>query len=89
MIYVRFSNRPYEVKHFQTVRHCSVDVAHGLALLFGTAPVDWALGKSNKSHLHHYDGAWHMAQWHPWQDPWHPPWHLSDVVLRRPTSLVR
>ena len=32
---VRFSNRPFEVKHFQTVRHCSVDVAHGLALLFG------------------------------------------------------
>ena len=27
--------RPFEVKHFQTVRHCSVDVAHGLALLFG------------------------------------------------------
>jgi Resolvase, N terminal domain len=32
---VRFSNRPFEVKHFQTVRHCSVDVAHGLVLLFG------------------------------------------------------
>jgi hypothetical protein len=32
---VRFSNRPFEVKHFQTIRHCSVDVAHGLALLFG------------------------------------------------------
>jgi hypothetical protein len=31
----RFSNRPFEVKHFQTIRHCSVDVAHGLALLFG------------------------------------------------------
>jgi hypothetical protein len=30
-----FSNRPFEVKHFQTIRHCSVDVAHGLALLFG------------------------------------------------------
>ena len=23
------------VKHFQTIRRCSVDVAHGLALLFG------------------------------------------------------
>jgi hypothetical protein len=23
---VRFSNRPFEVKHFQTIRHCSVDV---------------------------------------------------------------
>src|SRR5215471_9889543 len=32
---VRFSNRPFEVKHFQTIRHCNVDVAHGLALLFG------------------------------------------------------
>src|SRR6516164_657292 len=30
----RFSNRPFEVKHFQTIRHCNVDVAHGLALLF-------------------------------------------------------
>src|ERR1039458_8257621 len=30
-----FSNRPFEVKHFQTIHHCSVDVAHGLALLFG------------------------------------------------------
>jgi hypothetical protein len=32
---VCFSNRPFEVKHFQTIRHCNVDVAHGLALLFG------------------------------------------------------
>ena len=24
---VCFSNRPFEVKHFQTIRHCSVDVA--------------------------------------------------------------
>src|ERR1039458_3260626 len=32
---VRFSNRPFGVKHFQTVHYCSVDVAHGLALLFG------------------------------------------------------
>jgi len=32
---IRFSNRPFEVKHFQTIRHCNVDVAHGLALLFG------------------------------------------------------
>src|SRR5665213_1960944 len=30
-----FSNRPFEVKHFQTIHHYSVDVAHGLALLFG------------------------------------------------------
>src|SRR5258707_382717 len=33
--YVRFSNRPFEVKHFQTIHHCSVDVARGLVLLYG------------------------------------------------------
>ena len=33
--YVYFSNRPFGVKHFQTIHQCSVDVAHGLALLFG------------------------------------------------------
>src|SRR5712672_4790316 len=32
---VRFSNRPFGVKHFQTIQHHSVDVAHGLVLLFG------------------------------------------------------
>ena len=32
---VRFFNRPVGVKHFQTIHHCSVDVAHGLVLLFG------------------------------------------------------
>src|ERR1035437_3905102 len=32
---VRFSNRPFRVKRFQTVHHYSVDVAHGLVLLFG------------------------------------------------------
>ena len=30
-----FSNRPFGVKRFQTIRHYSVDVAHGLVLLFG------------------------------------------------------
>ena len=30
-----FSNRPFGVKRFQTIHHCSVDVAHGLVLLFG------------------------------------------------------
>jgi hypothetical protein len=30
-----FSNRPVGVKHFQTIHRCGVDVAHGLALLFG------------------------------------------------------
>src|SRR5215813_6432715 len=33
--YVRFSNRPFEVKRFQTIHHSSVDVACGLVLLFG------------------------------------------------------
>ena len=32
---VRFSNRPSGIKHFQAIQHSSVDVAHGLALLFG------------------------------------------------------
>ena len=31
----RFSNWPFGVKRFQTVHHTRVDVAHGLALLFG------------------------------------------------------
>src|SRR5260370_10309881 len=29
--HVRFSNRPFGVKRFQTIHHHSVDVAHGLA----------------------------------------------------------
>src|ERR1700716_1573556 len=34
--HVCFSNRPFGVKHFQTIhQRCSVDVAHGLVLLFG------------------------------------------------------
>jgi hypothetical protein len=42
---VRFSNRPFEVKHFQTVRRCGVDVTHGLVLLFGigTKALVWDL----------------------------------------------
>ena len=42
--YVRFSNRPFGVKHFQAIHHHSIDVAHGLALLFGigtTALPSW------------------------------------------------
>ena len=34
-INVRFSNRPFGVKRFQTIHHYSVDVAHGLVLLYG------------------------------------------------------
>jgi hypothetical protein len=33
--HVRFSNRPIWVKRFQTVYDHSVDVTHGLVLLFG------------------------------------------------------
>jgi hypothetical protein len=33
--HVGFSNRPVWVKRFQTIHRYSVDVAHGLALLFG------------------------------------------------------
>ena len=33
--FVRFSNRPFGVKRFQAIHHCSVDVARGLVLLFG------------------------------------------------------
>src|ERR1700693_3467451 len=36
-----FSNRPFGVKHFQTIHHCNVDVARGLVLLFGIGA--WAL----------------------------------------------
>src|SRR3984885_6079908 len=34
-LFGRFSNRPVGVKRFQTIHHCSVDVARGLVLLFG------------------------------------------------------
>src|SRR5262249_26571481 len=34
----RFSNRPFGVKHFQTVDLCGVDVARRLALLFSNRP---------------------------------------------------
>jgi hypothetical protein len=35
----RFSNRPFGVKRFQTIHPCSVDVSHGLVLLFGIGTV--------------------------------------------------
>ena len=34
-VYVGFSDRPFGVKRFQTIHHYSVDVAHGLVLLYG------------------------------------------------------
>jgi hypothetical protein len=33
--HVHFSNRPVEVKRFQTIHGCGVDVARGLVLLYG------------------------------------------------------
>ena len=38
---VRFSNRPFEVKRFQAIHLCGVDVTRGLVLLFGIGT--WAL----------------------------------------------
>ena len=38
---VRFSNRPFGVKHFQTIHLSGVDVTRGLVLLFGIGT--WAL----------------------------------------------
>ena len=40
---VHFSNRPVGVKRFQTIHGCSVDVARGLALLYGigTSALVW------------------------------------------------
>jgi hypothetical protein len=42
-INVRFTNRPFGVKRFQTIHQCNVDVSRGLVLLFGigTWPLDW------------------------------------------------
>src|SRR5712672_3600319 len=40
-LHVCFSNRPFGVKHFQTIHQCGVDVARGLVLLFGIGT--WAL----------------------------------------------
>jgi hypothetical protein len=41
--YVRFSNRPFRVKRFQTIHDCGVNVARGLALLsgLGTKALVW------------------------------------------------
>src|SRR5467141_2332184 len=39
--HVRFSNRPFGVKHFQTIHQCGVDIARGLVLLFGIGT--WAV----------------------------------------------
>src|SRR5476649_1718119 len=56
--YVCFSNRPVGVKHFQTIHHYSVDVAHGLVLLFGIgtkALPSWDT-KTRRNNL--WDGLW-------------------------------
>src|SRR5450756_1961786 len=53
---VRFSNRPFEVKHFQTIHHCSVDVVHGLALLFGIGTKALPLWDSRTRRNNLWDG---------------------------------
>jgi hypothetical protein len=45
---VRFSNRPVGVEHFQAIRHCSVDVSRGLALLFGIGQGPSIMGSEDK-----------------------------------------
>ena len=51
--YVRSFNRPCGVKSFQAIRHSSVDVARGLALLFGigTEPLHHGIRGSGRTPL--------------------------------------
>ena len=45
----RFSNRPFRVKRFQTNHHhYSVDVAHGLVLLFGIGTMPFHHGSRRR-----------------------------------------
>jgi hypothetical protein len=53
--YAAFSNRPFRVKRFQAIHHCSVDVAHGLALLFGIGTKAFPVWDSS------YAGDWVMT----------------------------
>src|SRR5215472_15213038 len=48
-----FSNQPFGVKHLQTIHHCGVDVARGLALLFGirTSPLPSWGSKTRRNNL--------------------------------------
>ena len=48
---VRFSNRPFGVKRFQTIHPLSVDVAHGLVLLFGIGTRGPCMGLSLSRNL--------------------------------------
>ena len=41
---VRFSNRPVGVKRFQTIHHCSVDVARGCVSAWNKDPVFGVIG---------------------------------------------
>ena len=55
--HVRFSNRPVWVKRFQVFHHhYGVDVAHGLALLFRSAPQFLPLWGSGDEVEHLYCG---------------------------------
>ena len=51
---VRFSNRPFRVKRFQTIHHYSVDVAHGLVLLFGIGTKGPCMGLFESSRVTHF-----------------------------------
>src|SRR5437879_3123053 len=52
--HVRFSNRPFGVKHCQTIHHYSVDVAHGLVLLFGIGTSGPRMGLFESSRVTHF-----------------------------------
>ena len=53
--HVRFSNRPFGVKRFQAIGHCSVDVTHGLVLLsgIGTGALPSWDSRTRRNNLYH------------------------------------
>jgi hypothetical protein len=55
---VCFSNPPFGVKHFQTIHHCSVDIARGLALLFGIGTKALPLWDSRTRRNNLWVGLW-------------------------------
>src|SRR5664279_3340121 len=78
---VRFSNRPFGVKRFQTIHHCNVDVAHGLVLLFGIGTGALPSWDSKTGWNNLYRGlavrrtagpSGHANSPHPWSREGHP-----------------
>ena len=55
LAHVRFSNRPFGVKRFQAIRHCSVDVTHWLVLLseIGTGALPSWDSRTRRNNLYH------------------------------------